>query len=192
MIQHHVSPAHAFASCHAMRQRRRSVGFLLVVSGGMVLTCVALSLLPNLIVCTSLLRCGTCYPLIPFGALFVVVGIVLARSRATPLTDEEALSRQRYREILAEYARGRVILKILVSELLMLGGASALLAPSHRLAWALIGLGILGMLLGLGVLVHACLTPREKRHVAAARERERQFVSSLRTITTGRTPAGES
>jgi hypothetical protein len=101
--------------------------------------------------------------------LSVVAGIVLARSRAAPLTDEEAQSRHLYREILSEYARGWVILKLLVSMFLILGGASLLFAPSRSFAWVLIGVGILGVLLGLGVLVHAGLTP----HVAAARERER-------------------
>ncbi len=189
--RHDVSPAHALASRHSMRQRR-PVGFLLVVSGGAGLACVALSLLPGYIACTLLIRCGTCYLLIPFGVLFVVVGIVLARSRPALLTAEEALSRQLYREILSEYARGRVILKIQVSMLLILGGASVLLAPADHVAWAFIGTGILSMLLGLGVLGPACLMPREERHVAAARERERQFVSRSRAITTGRTLAGDS
>ncbi len=157
-----------------------------------MLTCVALSLLPGLAACTLLIRCGTWYLLIPFGMLFVVVGMTLAQSHAVPLTDEEALSLQLYSEILAEYARWRLILKILVSMLLMLGGASALFAPSYRFAWALLVVGSLGMLLGLGVLAHACLTPREERHVAAAHEREREFSSRLRAITNGRTPAGAS
>ena len=185
MIQHNVSPAHGFASRYLMRQRR-PVGFLLVVSGGAGLVCVALSLLPSFIACTLLIRCGTCYWLLPFGALFVIVGIVLARSRPAPLTDEEALSRHRYREILSEYARGRVILKIQVSMLLILGGAFVLLAPAEYIARAFIGAGILGILLGLGVLVHTCLTSREERHIATARERERQFASRWRAITTGR------
>ncbi len=151
-----------------------------------MLVCVALSLLPNLIACTALICCGTWYLFIPFGVLFVVGGMVLARSRLTPLTVEEALSRHRYREILSEYARGRVILKIQVSMLLILGGAAVLLAPADHVAWAFIGAGILGILLGLGVLVHTCLTLREERHIAAARERERQFASRWRAITTGR------
>ncbi len=171
MIQHDVSPALAYASRRTLVRRRRLVGFLLVGAGGIVLTCIALSLLPGLTACTLLIRCGTWYPLIPLGMLFVVVGMTLAPSHAVPLTDEEALSVQLYSEILAEYARGRMILKILVSMLLLLGGASALFAPSHP--WALLVVGSLGVLLGLGVLVHACLRPREERHSAAAHERER-------------------
>ncbi len=157
-----------------------------------MLTCMALSFLPNPLTCTLLIHCGTWYPLIPFGVLCVVVGTVLARDRAALLTDEEALSRQLYREILSEYARGWVILKILVSMLLLLGGASALFAPSQNFAWALVGGGIFGMLLGLGILWHACLTPREERYVAAAREREYQFSLRLRAITTGQISAEDS
>ncbi len=124
--------------------------------------------------------------------LFVVVGTVLARDRAALLTDEEALSRQLYRQILSEYARGWVIFKILVSMLLLLGGTSALFAPSDHVAWALVGGGILSMLLGLGVLWHVGLTPREERYVAAAGEREYQFSLRLRAITTGQISAEDS
>jgi hypothetical protein len=192
MIQHDVTSTQAFASRHTIRQRRHRVGILFIVSGGMVLTCIALSFLPNPTTCTLWIQCGTWYPLIPFGVLFVAAGIVLARSRAAPFTDEEALSRQLYREILSEYARGWVILKILVSMFLILGGASLLFAPSRSFAWVLPGVGILGVLLGLGVLVHAGLTPGETRHIAAVCERERLFASRLRAITTGRTSEEDS
>jgi hypothetical protein len=161
MIQHDVSSTHVLASRHIIRQPRHLVGILLIVLGGMVLTCMGLSLLPNSLTCTLVIHCGTWYPLIPLGVVCVIAGIVLARSRASLLTDEEALSRQLYREILSDYARWWVILKLLVSMLLILGGASALFAPSDHVAWALVGEGILGMLLGLGALVHAGLTPRK-------------------------------
>ncbi len=82
MIQHDISSAHACASRHTLMQRRRWGGILLIVAGGMVLTCVALSLLPGLTACTLLIRCGMWYPLISFGVLFVVVGMAVARSRA--------------------------------------------------------------------------------------------------------------
>ncbi len=173
MIQHDVTSTQAFASRHIIRQRRHLVGILFIVSGGTVLTCIAFSFLPNPTTCTLWIQCGTWYPLIPFGVLFVVAGIVLARSRAALLTDEEALARQLYREILSEYARGWVILKLLVSMFLILGGVSILFAPSYRSAWMLIGVGILGVLPGLGVLVHVGLTPGEARHNAAGCERER-------------------
>ena len=192
MIQHDVTSTQAFASRHTIRQRRHLVGILFIVSGGTVLTCIAFSFLPNPTTCTLWIQCGTWYPLVPFGALSVVAGIVLARSRATPLSDEEAQSRQLYREILSEYARGWVILKLLVSMFLILGGASLLLAPSHYFVWVLVVVGILVVLLGLGVLVHACLMPKDERHVAVARERERLFASRLRAITTGRTSAEDS
>jgi hypothetical protein len=158
----------------------------------MVLTCIALSFLPNPTTCTLWIQCGTWYPLIPFGVLFVVAGIVLVRSRTAPLTDEEVLSRQLYREILSEYARGWVILKLLVSMFLILGSASLLFAPSRYLAWVLPGAGILGVLLGLAVLVHTGLKPGEARYNAAACERERLFASRLRAITTGRTTEEDS
>ena len=177
MIQHDVTSPQAFTSRHNIRQRRHLVGILFIISGGMALTCITLSFLPNPTTCTLLIQCGTWYPLVPFGVLSVVAGIVLARSRAAPLSDEEALSRQLYREILSQYARGWVILKLLVSMFLILGGASLLFAPSRSFAWVLPGVGILGVLLGLGVLVHAGLTPGKARHSAAACERERQLSS---------------
>jgi len=166
-------------------QHRRLVGFLLVVAGGIVLTCAALSLLPGLTACTLLVRCGTWYPLSPLGVLLVVVGMVLARSRAAPLTEEEAWSRQLYREILAEYARWRVIFTLFVSTLLILGGAAALFSLSQSFTWALLVVGSFSVLLGLGVLVRACLSQREERFVAAAHERERQFRLSLSAMTHG-------
>src|SRR6266446_6536817 len=101
MIQHDVTSTQAFASRHTIRQRRHLVGILFIISGGMVLTCIAFSFLPNPTTCTLWIQCGTWYPLIPFGVLFVVAGLVLVRSRTAPLTDEEVLSRRLYREILS-------------------------------------------------------------------------------------------
>ena len=95
-----------------------------------MLACFALSLCPGLTECTALVRCEGWYPLAPIGLLFVFIGIAYALSRPASFTDEEALSRQLYKEILAEYARGWVIFKLFVSVLLILTGAAALFSLS--------------------------------------------------------------
>ena len=92
-----------------------------------------------------------------------MTGIAYALSRSASFTDEEALSRQLYKEILAEYARGWVIFKLFVSVLLILAGAAVLFSLSNSFAWAALLGGVSGILLGSGVLVHGCLTPREAR-----------------------------
>jgi hypothetical protein len=124
--------------------------------------------------------------------LFLVVGVVLARSRAATLTDEEAQSRQIYNEILAEHARWWVILKLLAGTLLLLAGAAVLFAPTYHFTWTLLVAGTLGVLLGLGGLVHVCLTPKGERYVAAARERERQLQLSLSAMAKDKTSAVDS
>src|SRR5260221_13104030 len=112
MIQHDVTSTQAFASRHTIRQRRHLVGILFIVSGGMVLTCMALSFLPNPTTCTLWIQCGTWYPLIPFGVLFVVAGIFLGPSRAAHFTDEETLGRPPDMVIFSDAASGSVILKL--------------------------------------------------------------------------------
>ncbi len=163
MFQHNVTPVHPCASRSRLMQRRRRVGFFLTAAGGMVLACVALSLRPGLTECTALVQCERWYPLAPIGLLFVFIGIAYALSRPASFTDEEALSRQLYKAILAEYARGWVIFKLFVSVLLILTGAAALFSLSNSFAWATLLGGASSILLGSGVLVHACLTPREAR-----------------------------
>ena len=169
MTQHDVSPALACAPRYTM-MRCRLVGFLLVVAGGIALICAALSFLPGLTACTPLIHCGRWYPFILFGILFVVVGMVLARPRVALLTDEEVRSQQLYKELLAEYAadpgRGRYAVLLLL-----------------RLCLVWLVVGNFSMLLGLGVLLRACLSQREERFVAAAHEREHQFRLSLSPMT---------
>lgn len=182
MTQHDVSPALACAPRYTM-MRCRLVGFLLVVAGGIALICAALSFLPGLTACTPLIHCGRWYPFILFGILFVVVGMVLARPRVALLTDEEVRSQQLYKELLAEYARWWVIFTLFVSTLLILGGAATLFSFSSGFAWVWLVVGNFSMLLGLGVLLRACLSQREERFVAAAHEREHQFRLSLSPMT---------
>ena len=163
MFQHDVSTAHPYASRSRLMQRRRHVGFLLIVAGGMVLACFALSLRPGLKECTPLVRCEGWYPLAPIGLLFVFMGILFLHSRSIPFTDEEALARRLYKEILAEYVRGWVIFRLFVSVLLILAGAAALFSLTSSFAWAPLLGGVSGTLLGSGILVHACLLQREER-----------------------------
>ena len=77
---------------------------------------------------------------------------------------KEALARRLYKEILAEYVRGWVIFRLFVSVLLILAGAAALFSLTSSFAWATLLGGVSSTLLGSGILVHACLTPREERN----------------------------
>ncbi len=74
---------------------------------------------------------------------------------------KEALARRLYKEILAEYVRGWVIFRLFVCVLLILAGAAALFSLTDSFVWAPLLGGVSSMLLGTGVLVHACLMPRE-------------------------------
>ena len=64
---------------------------------------------------------------------------------------------------LAQYWVMGVVTAILlfVSVLLILAGAAALFSLTSSFAWAPLLGGVSSMLLGTGVLVHACLMPRE-------------------------------
>ncbi len=84
-------------------------------------------------------------------------------ARPIPFTDEDSLARRLYKEILAEYVRGWVIFRLFVSVLLILAGAAALFSLTNSFAWTPLLGGVSGTLLGSGILVHACLMPREER-----------------------------
>lgn len=153
MSQHDASPAHPRAARFTWMQHWHLSGFLLLLLGGLVLTCGMLSLLPDLTACASVVQCEKWYPFIPLGSLFILAGIIVFFSQSPEPASAQA--RQASREIVAEYVRGRVIFQFFVSACLIPIGAAMLFTLSTTFAWAILLGGSFLVLLGVGILVHA-------------------------------------
>ena len=147
---------------------------LLIPFAGALLVCVSLFLLSGFPLCLSLMCCGygMDFPFLCLGILFSLFNIIFFCLSSMHKQGDEfsflAAPRGRFQHlsslVFSDYFRGRFLVSLLFSMMLVLLGAALLFSLSLSSSWSALALGGLSVLGGLLFIPCSLMKPDLQRH----------------------------